>query len=127
VEVSPPGTENDPSPPILVNVGDLMEYWTNGLLKSTVHRVIVPEPTENAEKGKDRYSIAFFCHPTDSTLLEAVPSEMVRERARKGGVGAGSGTGDGEDGKVITAKEHLMMRLKASYLDVDFGAEKAAA
>src|SRR5689334_22560258 len=25
---------------ILVNIGDLLSYWSNGLLKSTVHRVI---------------------------------------------------------------------------------------
>lgn len=29
--------------PILVNIGDLLSYWTNGLLKSTVHRVVFPK------------------------------------------------------------------------------------
>lgn len=27
VPVTPPGTENDLSPPILVNIGDLLSYW----------------------------------------------------------------------------------------------------
>jgi isopenicillin N synthase-like dioxygenase len=31
---------------ILVNTGDLMEYWTSGVLKSTVHRVVLPSQME---------------------------------------------------------------------------------
>ena len=42
---------------VLVNIGDLLSYWTNGLLKSTVHRVIGPKDAQT------RYSIAYFCHP----------------------------------------------------------------
>lgn len=34
-------------------VGDLLERWTNGLYKSTRHRVV-------NTSGKERYSIAFF-------------------------------------------------------------------
>ncbi len=45
---------------VLINVGDVMEMWTNGLLKSTLHRVVNP-PDER--KLKPRYSTAFFCDP----------------------------------------------------------------
>jgi len=58
VAVMPEGTENDAGPPILVNIGDLFSYWTNGLLKSTVHKVIFPKDEKSG--GEDRYSIAFF-------------------------------------------------------------------
>lgn len=128
VPVCPPGTEDDPSPPILVNIGDLLSYWTNGLLRSTVHRVVFPQgkrgassagtvPGETADEA--RYSIAFFCHPVGTTALDVVPSERVRNH---------QGAGTGEDGtngrggnpdverKAITADEHLQMRLQASYL-----------
>lgn len=71
--VSPPGTENDPSPPILVNIGDLLSHWTNNLFKSTVHRVVFPKGGK--EGGEDRYSIAYFGHPVGTTVLEPVPSE----------------------------------------------------
>jgi isopenicillin N synthase-like dioxygenase len=51
--VYPPGTEDDGFPPILVNIGDLLSYWTDGLLKSTVHRVVFPDGG-----GNDRYSMS---------------------------------------------------------------------
>jgi isopenicillin N synthase-like dioxygenase len=96
----PINPSNEPNTPILVNVGDLLEYWTGGVLKSAVHRVIFP--TDGV--GEDRYSMAYFSHPIDEARLEAVPSLMVRERLR----------GDGE-GRVMTAKEHLESRLAATY------------
>jgi isopenicillin N synthase-like dioxygenase len=117
VPVSPPGTESDPSPPILVNMGDLFEFWTNGLFRSAVHRVVFPK--EARRGGEDRYSIAFFCHPVDDTILEAVPSEMVRSRKPVSSFGHGNGAGGAqENGKVITAKEHLLQRLQATYLSL---------
>ncbi|RDL39798.1 Clavaminate synthase-like protein [Venustampulla echinocandica] len=108
VPVNPPGTENDPSPPILVNIGDLLSHWTNNLLKSTVHRVVFPKGGKDG--GEDRYSIAYFGHPISSTILEPVPSEMVRVLALGGENVNGSGV------KAMTADEHLMSRLKATYL-----------
>ena len=105
VAVSPPGTEDDAFPPILVNVADLLSFWTNGLLKSTVHRVVFPEGG-----GEDRYSIAYFCHPVDETKLVPVPSEMVRTRVPAVDE-AGGGGGKG----AITAKEHLNNRLAATF------------
>lgn len=116
--VSPPGTESDPSPPILVNMGDLFEFWTNGLFRSAVHRVVFPK--EARRGGEDRYSIAFFCHPVDDTVLEPVPSEMVSSRASINGFGHGNGAAENmaNNGKVITAKEHLLQRLQATYLSL---------
>jgi isopenicillin N synthase-like dioxygenase len=111
VAVTPPGTEQDPGPPILVNIGDLLDHWTRGLLRSTVHRVIFPKEGEGSRRGgEDRYSIAFFNHPAGSTKLEVVPSEMVMERKR-------GNESDGEE-KIMTANEHLSSRLKATYLSL---------
>ncbi|OQO14178.1 hypothetical protein B0A48_01054 [Cryoendolithus antarcticus] len=90
--------------PILVNIGDLLEDWTAGLLKSTVHRVVFPKEG----KGEDRYSIAYFCHPLDDARLEPVPSEVVRRYA--GELGR-KGRGEG----VVTARDHLMERLRSTY------------
>ncbi|KAL4802250.1 hypothetical protein BDV18DRAFT_64067 [Aspergillus unguis] len=108
-------------PPILVNIGDLLSYWTDGLLKSTVHRVVFPISERTGDASQDRYSIVFFCHPLDSTELVPVPSEVVRKyREEKGAalekVGFGGGAGNLEPGKrALTAAEHLSMRLNATY------------
>ncbi|GAB1733860.1 hypothetical protein NU195Hw_g1001t1 [Hortaea werneckii] len=124
--------------PILVNIGDLLEDWTAGLLKSTVHRVIFPKPQREEDRGTvgeveagdggegeggDRYSLAYFCHPLDEAELESVPSRRVEEYAA---AAAGSGEEKGVlggmrrsvvrgDGKVMTARDHLMERLGATY------------
>lgn len=98
-----------------------MSYWTGGLLRSTVHRVIFPKDSKG---GQDRYSIAYFAHPRDDTELVAVPSRLVRQHiaATNGSDNVVYGYGGGSTGeRAITAKEHLMKRLNATYphLDLD--------
>jgi isopenicillin N synthase-like dioxygenase len=116
-----------PFPPILVNIGDMLSYWTDGLLKSTVHRVVFPrEMPESSESGpRDRYSIAFFCQPVGSTELVPVPSKLVenyRESQNKDpnksyivGYGGGANSLDSDQPR-MTAGEHLQSRLNATYL-----------
>lgn len=70
-------------------------------------------PKEGRVGGEDRYSIAYFGHPVGTTRLEAVPSEVVRDFGKN--TSGGKGLGESE-GKVLTADEHLMGRLKATYL-----------
>lgn len=112
------------APPILINIGDLLSYWTDGLLKSTVHRVVFPLAEQRVPNPQDRYSIAFFCHPVNETELVPVPSEIVsahRESVKESQgqsrkVGFGGGAGDLEPGKrALTAVEHLASRLAATY------------
>ena len=103
VPVYPEGTQGDELPPILVNVGDLLSFWTNGYLKSTVHRVVSPKGGAG-----DRYSIAYFCHPLHSTKLTKVPSDLVNQDGEQNG-----GTEGSTD--IMTAKEHLSGRLAATY------------
>lgn len=114
VPVNPPGTENDPSPPILINIGDLLSYWTNGLFRSTVHRVAFTTDANQTVAGEvstgPRYSIAFFCHPAGSTQLNAIPSDRVKRFVSTAAIENPHAVK-----KVMTADEHLLMRLKASY------------
>lgn len=90
--------------PIVVNIADQLSYWTGGLLKSTIHRVKFPEHVQKS--GQDRYSIVFFSHPNDDTLLEPVPSELVRSIKNRGANSAKTH---------LTSKQHLNKRLAATY------------
>jgi len=75
----------------VVNLGDMMQLWTGGLYRSTLHRVV-------NKSGEERYSIAFF---NEGRLDYRVKRIIV-----------GEGT---EDEKGITVHEHLKRRYKESY------------
>ncbi|KAF2126462.1 Clavaminate synthase-like protein [Dothidotthia symphoricarpi CBS 119687] len=112
VPVNPDPSQNS-SPPILVNIGDLLSFWTNGMLKSTVHRVTF-------SGGEERYSMAYFCHPLDEVKLDTVPSTVIGEFGEKGreelkGQKRRLGLSEEGDGEVLTAKQHLDRRLKVTY------------
>jgi isopenicillin N synthase-like dioxygenase len=107
----PVNPTSDAELPILVNVGDLLEFWTNGLLRSTVHRVTFPKAA-NGSRGEDRYSMAYFCHPLDDARLEPVPSHLVQGRKRW----QDSDEKNLGESRVLTAKEHLEGRLAATYM-----------
>jgi len=55
---------------VLINIGETMTFFSGGLMKSTLHRVAKsPHPED---RGKDRFSMAYFCHPNQDTLLEVI-------------------------------------------------------
>jgi isopenicillin N synthase-like dioxygenase len=65
----------DPPPgAYVVNIGDLMQQWTNGRWVSTVHRVVNP-----AGEGwrTRRMSLGFFCHPNYDAVVEALPNTVA--------------------------------------------------
>ncbi|KAI9720935.1 MAG: hypothetical protein M1828_005505 [Chrysothrix sp. TS-e1954] len=99
----------DDALPILINIGDLLSYWTNGLLKSTVHRVVFPDASGPGTESDDRYSLAYFCHPLDDAQLVHVPSSVIRKHKPKP-EDVQKGTSN-----VKTARDHLNARLAATY------------
>lgn len=54
---------------LVVNIGDLLQAWSNGKLRSSEHRVVLKEPVS-------RFSIAFFWCFEDEKLIVA-PQEIV--------------------------------------------------
>lgn len=93
---------------MVVNVGDLLDFWTGGAVRSVLHRVVL-EP-ENGDA--DRYSMAYFCHPASGV-------ELVRVLGLSAcSVRGGTSTRDDEmeeEKDVITAGEHLRRKLDKAY------------
>jgi len=52
----------------VVNLGDLMQRWTNGLYRSNMHRV------RNNSATRDRYSMPFFYGPRPDSRIECLPT-----------------------------------------------------
>ena len=51
----------------IVNLGDMLQRWTNDALKSTVHRVV-------NSSGKERYSVPYFFEPNFESIVECLPA-----------------------------------------------------
>lgn len=51
---------------LIVNIGDMMEIWSNGAFRSNVHRVV--------SAGRERYSIPFFFAADYDALIEPLPN-----------------------------------------------------
>lgn len=57
----------------VVNVGDMLRQWSNGVFMSTPHRVI-------NRSGRPRYSCPFFFDPHESALITPLASCVTPER-----------------------------------------------
>ena len=73
----------------IVNVGDLLQRWTNDIYISTPHRVI------NEHLNISRYSFPYFVHPCDDVQVDSLNGKQRYE--------------------TIGAKEYLVWRLNQSY------------
>ncbi|TDO99932.1 isopenicillin N synthase family dioxygenase [Marinomonas balearica] len=62
---------------LVVNIGDLMQRWTNDEYVSTAHRVKASNP------GVHRYSIPFFVEPDYETDVSCVPTCATEESPAK--------------------------------------------
>jgi isopenicillin N synthase-like dioxygenase len=89
------------APPVagaaVINTGDLMERWTNGRFRSTVHRVRPPAGP------RDRYAIALFVDPDSSVEVECFDSCVSAARP--------------PSYPRITAGEHIRQKIAATHKD----------
>ncbi|MEO1472595.1 MAG: 2-oxoglutarate and iron-dependent oxygenase domain-containing protein [Pseudomonadota bacterium] len=85
---------NPPAGALVVNVGDMLQRLTGGVLPSTTHRVLNPSP----ERARfPRYSTPFFLHFAPDVMIEPLPQCLA------------------EGGKAfapISAQDYLMERLR---------------
>ena len=86
---------------LIINLGDLMQRWTNDEWVSTLHRVVMPTTapsTSSQQQQLRRYSMAFFVNVNGDTLIEPIVGHS-KEKSKY---------------KPITAKDHLMAKHLAS-------------
>lgn len=62
---------------LVVNIGDLMQRWTNDEYTSTAHRV------RASQAGVHRYSVPFFVEPDYETTVACVPSCQSSDQPAK--------------------------------------------
>jgi isopenicillin N synthase-like dioxygenase len=68
-------------PQVVVNLGDLMERWTNGKWVSSLHRVVPPEFERNTSHS--RMSLAFFQQPDWDAPIECLPTCLNSDETAK--------------------------------------------
>jgi isopenicillin N synthase-like dioxygenase len=93
----------------IVNIGDLLEGWTNGRFKATQHRVV--------NTGRERYSLPLFFAVDYDTVVEPLPQFVTPERpAAYTRIVAGEHLA----GFVIQDTKHLRKKVLRGELKVDF-------
>lgn len=91
---SVPAIENG----LTINIGDLLARWTNDRWKATLHRVASPscDPTQS------RLSVVYFTGPHPDTVVKSLVDKTGGAPSKYA---------------PVTAREHVQMKIKASYVD----------
>ena len=80
-----PVTSEDPTD-LIVTVADILQRWTNNVLKAGLHRVSVPRQFQIDDEMKedcilpDRYSLVFFCRPSAEKSAGPMDDFVSEER-----------------------------------------------
>jgi isopenicillin N synthase-like dioxygenase len=80
---------------LVVNIGDMLQRLTNGVLRSTSHRVVNPAPDRAAHA---RYSMPFFLHFRSDFPIESLPETVP--------------AGEQPKWPPVTANDYLQERLR---------------
>ncbi|WP_413283174.1 isopenicillin N synthase family dioxygenase [Vibrio sp. MA40-2] len=75
---------------ITCNIGDMLMRWSDDKLRSTLHRVRMPNETEG---NKARYSMAFFCQANKDQLIQGPLKKY----------------------QAITASDYMKQRIQANF------------
>lgn len=94
---------------LVINIGDALEFWSAGLFKSTLHRVVMPRV--QAETAS-RFTIAYFVHADTDSVLEPFVQDngneaLLEQINRRKGLPVGT--------RRITGGDYVKARLHATY------------
>jgi isopenicillin N synthase-like dioxygenase len=84
---------------LVVNLGDMMQRWTNDRWVSTLHRVVVPENLNDAMSR--RMSVGYFMHPNYDAEISCIPTCLA--------------PGETPRYPAITAGGHIRAKIDASH------------
>ncbi|GFP86735.1 probable 2-oxoglutarate-dependent dioxygenase at3g49630 [Phtheirospermum japonicum] len=80
----------------IVNLGDMLERWSNCIFRSTLHRVL--------GNGQERYSIAYFVEPSHDCVVECLATCQSDKNPPKF--------------PPIISKDYLLQRYKDTHVDI---------
>lgn len=81
---------------LVINAGDLIQRWSNDYWISNVHRVTNNRQLQHPEK--EPLSIVFFTGPEHETVVEKLPSPLLKNVPAKY--------------KAVTAGDHLKQKIE---------------
>lgn len=84
---------------LVVNLGDMMQRWTNERWVSTMHRVVTPDKLGDVMSR--RLSIGYFMHPNYDAEISCIPTCLA--------------AGETPRHATITAGEHIRRKIEKSY------------
>lgn len=97
----------------IVNIGDLLEGWTNGRFKATQHRVV--------NTGKERFSMPLFFAVDYDTVIEPLPAFVSADNPPKyNRIVAGKHLA----GFSVNGAKHLRKKIVRGELAIDFPIHK---
>ena len=67
----------------VVNIGDLMQIWTNDKFQSTRHRVVDYQGDGDRKITERRQSMAFFYFVNGDTLIDAIPTCLEENESKR--------------------------------------------
>ena len=101
------------APPIdgtfVINIGDMLEVWTNGGFRSTLHRVV--------NNGRERFSMPFFMAANYDAVITPVKSMVSADNPQRF---APMVAGHHLMGQLLRDFSYLKARHDADLLDLDF-------
>jgi isopenicillin N synthase-like dioxygenase len=94
---------------IICNVGDTLDFWSAGYLKSTIHRVQRP-PEDQA--GIHRLGLFYFVRPGNEVDIKPAPSPLLKR--------LGLVSENAETGEPVRGLEYVRERVKSYHNHSDY-------